>query len=304
MASTMRRNVTRVFPATTVLTAFFIATVPPASAAGDATVAATSEEATQLAVARDAAEPAGTRNMALRSYAKQATAAGHGVEAAQNIWALRGQIAAMLADPVYDALILVGPEAMPLLVKELRKCLPKVSAARPAADLKALSDPKTTITIHADGSVLAAICIAQIADGHPSSPEVTAAIPDLVKALECGDVRTITQVAGSIAAVGSIPPTQLAAVRRLLPHPHERTRALAASVLAAVSATDAKTIEALERALPDRIPLVRLSAANALIHLGHPMKARLVLQRLASSPDAEIAGLAQQILEKDQPAQP
>jgi hypothetical protein len=255
-------------------------------------------EADNLAKGRDATLQPGERLVALQMYARNAREAGHGADAARNIFALRGQITTLVGDAMYDAIGLTGsPAAIPLLLGtgDLRGC-EGADMPAPRTTVDALADRDATVVLDLNAAFTTIAVVAGLVEAEPDSPEAAAAVPDFVQALRCGDERIRFMAGQSVGNVHSLRPPDVAALRDLLRHPRVNTRALAASLLVLASSPDDVTVSALERALLDPHEEVQLSAANALLRQGHPIKALPVVRRLSASKSVDIASAAAKVL--------
>jgi hypothetical protein len=228
--------------------------------------------------------PQGARNQALIAYGKVAAKAGMASEAAREVMELR-KAAGLFA---YEALIEVGPPALPQLMWVLSSCSDK------QGQTGSLMDPKATIEM--DEGTMAAAGVALIVEKHPAAPESKEAAPGLVRALGCGDSRVRMGAARALAMQERLEKPELVALRRLLrsdKRPH--TRGLVAGVLGSVAPRDAESLGALDSALGDRAELVQLAAATALVRLGRDGRARATLEKLGKSKDPEISKLADNV---------
>ena len=233
-----------------------------------------------LGMARDPGEPGGVRAQALVGYANVSARRKTGAEAARNIWAMRGKIGGP-TDPAFEALGALGPAALPVLAQTLRGCGKR--------------EPKKGDEI--DERQMAVSLVVALVRENKSSTEALALAPELVRGLECGDSAVRQLCARALGALSRVGARELAGVRRrLAADGRADVRALAAAILAALSARDAASVKALERALSDRAESVQLSSANALMQLKKPARARPALERLQRSEDPEIAGLASGVL--------
>lgn len=241
-----------------------------------------------LGMARDPGEPSVVRAQALLGYAAVSARRGTGAEAAPAIWALKEKLG-VRSDAALQAMGALGPAALPLLGKELRQCdLLQLRKGR-SDDLgqdRAIDQHHQTLSL-----------MVALVREHNTSAQALALAPDLVRGLDCGDqmVRQLcAQALGSLSQLGS---RELAAVRkRVASARRPQDRALAAAILAALSARDAASVKALERALSDRAESVQLSSANALMQLKKPARARPALERLQRSTDPDIARSASGVL--------
>jgi HEAT repeat protein len=180
-----------------------------------------------------------------------------------------------------------GPEVLPLLVRALRQCPRQVRRERDEATAKR----------DTDDSLTAASLIVAIIEERPSAPEVRALAPELVRGFDCADAAVRRLCARGLGRLGSLDARVLDDVRgRLVADRRPDGRALAAAVLAATGSGDAKTLQALERALSDRAESVQLASASALVQLKRPERARPALQRLSGSQDPVIAAGAAGLL--------
>jgi len=251
-----------------------------------------------LGMARDPKEPSGVRGQALIAYGRVAARRKTGAEAAKAIWALKGKIGGKIggvADPAFEALAALGPAALPLLAQVIGRCGPREPKKG------RLDDPKAESEID-DRQMAASIVVAMVRESPPSTEELAIA-PDLVRGLDCADSAVRQLCARALGALTRLQPRELAGIRKRLGWDRRPdVRALAAAILAAVSARDAASVKALERALSDRAEVVQLSSANALMQLQQPARARPVLQRLQQSADPEIAGLASGVLRSYPPS--
>jgi hypothetical protein len=237
-------------------------------------------------------------------YARAARAAGHGEEAARNIFAMKGKIMAPFGDAIFDAIVLTeAPNAIPLVLGggELRRCEgTDVPSQRISIDT--LRKPDATVVIAMSEAFMALAAVFGLIQGNPDSQEAADAVPDLIAALRCGDER-IRHLAGqSIGNVHRLSPADSAVLRELLlRHPRAHTRALAATLLGL--APEATTFRALDKGLGDSAELVQLTSAVALKRLNRLERALPVLRRLAKSKDQDIATTAAQVIaEKPQRA--
>jgi hypothetical protein len=241
-----------------------------------------------LAVAQDAQQPAGVRAQALRAFAAMA-ARRLDPHAAQEIWALRGRIGGMF-DPTFDALGEVGTPALPHLLTVLREC-----GGRELAKGR-LDDPTATLELEEAGLAASTIAVIVERDATATAPDLAA---ELIRALDCGGSAVRQLSARALGLLAKLGPKDAEAVRkRVARDRHEDVRAFATSLLAAHGLDDAKSIKVLERALADRAEVVRLGAANALVHLKRPARARPTLARLIRSRNQEIAQLAASVLKQ------
>jgi hypothetical protein len=267
---------------------------PPGAGVSGADTEETAERL--LGTARDAGQPDGVRGQALVSYARLSARRKTGAEAAPAIWALKGRIGGG-ADPVFEALGALGPPALPTLAEPLRRCGAREPRKGRLTDAKAASE--------LDESQMAVSVLVALVREHNAAPEALALAPDLVRGLACGDASVRQLCARALGALSRVEPREVAAVRKKLTTDRRPdVRALSAAILAAVSARDAASVKALERALGDPAERVQLSSANALMQLKKPDRARGALERLQRSADPEIAGLAAGVLRTYPPAAP
>ena len=128
-----------------------------------------------------------------------------------------------------------------------------------------LPGPQASIELEEAGLAASSIAIILERDTTASAPDLAA---KLIDALGCDGSAVRQLSARALKLLATLGPQDAEAVCKQVTSDHRAdVRALTTSVLAAHRLNDARSLKVLERGLADRAEVVRLGAANALVHL-------------------------------------
>jgi len=233
--------------------------------------------ATLLAMAKDKHQPDSVRGEALKTYARMAKRMNTIAPALAAIKEQQGALPG-LANPTWDAFALLGPASLPALLEGMPLCSSKYAA-----------------DAGMDDHVFRATTVRMVVAMDPAAAQ--GASMELAKGLRCRHRLARRAYAQALSTLPSLPAKTLLRIRRfMLSDARPETRSLAAAILAERQDTSPASLKALGRALLDRAPLVRLSAAKALWSLGKKDKATPVLEKICRGRDPQLAQRALQIL--------